>query len=100
MKLFSRKHTTTGKVKKAEHPREFDARRYWSFLISAFVLVIIVELAYCSYRFVAVTKALDAPAPPALETNAAKITAMQNRLNSVEAAVSARTKTLTQNASQ
>ena len=82
MKLFT--HKNPNRIKKNGR---INPHRYWSFLFSGFIIVLTLQLLYFSWYFLRTTKILDAPAVPTLETNAQKITAIEKKLEKIEAAV-------------
>jgi hypothetical protein len=79
--------------KKTSAPKKFrvDARRYWVFLLSGFVLILAAELIYFSTIFMHTSERIEAPASPTLETNDLKIRRMQTKLKAVEDAIQNRT---------
>jgi hypothetical protein len=56
------------------------------------MVVLILLLVGSSWYFARVTKELDAPGTPVLETNAVKIQTMQEVVDRVEGAIEKRTK--------
>lgn len=86
---FSFPHRKKPLLRKKLH-LELDPRHYWVILLSLFVLVFAAELVYFSAVFLKTSRTIDAPATPTLETNAAKIEAMEQSLKAVEEALAKR----------
>lgn len=65
--------------------------RFWVFFVSAFLLVITIEIVAFTYFFVVSSKKLDAPVAPRLDTNIGQIKKIEQSIQKTEDAVSART---------
>lgn len=72
--------------------RRSNPHTLWAIVCIVFILVLIVLLGGSSWYFDYITRRFDTPTPPALETNAAKIQAMQQTIERVEGVVNTRTK--------
>lgn len=88
MQLFSK--TQNKKVVVKKHKR-FNPHRFWIWLLCSGVVLLTAELIFFSWFFLRVTKALDEPVLPSIETNAGKINRMKTRLDKVEKAIQDRT---------
>ena len=81
MKLTKKKKTVIAKEKR------FNPHRFWIYYLSFFVILLTLQIATFSFYFMHISKILDTPVLPKLETNAFKIKSMQNLVDKIDIAV-------------
>lgn len=72
--------------------KELHSRKFWTYFLTIFVLLLTAEMIFFSVYFMRVSRVLDEPATPTLETNAAQIRHMNENLDATESAIQTRTK--------
>lgn len=65
--------------------------RFWVLFVSAFLLIITIEIVVFTYFFVLSSRNLDAPVVPRPDTNIGQIKKIEQSIKKTEDAVSART---------
>lgn len=70
--------------------RRINPHTIWAVFCVVFIVLLIVLLGGSSWYFDQITTRLDTPTPPALQTNAVKIQAMQKTVDRVEKTVETR----------
>jgi preprotein translocase subunit SecY len=82
----------TKKPSAPKHKKDgrINPHRFWIFFMTAFVLVLTIEIIWFTYFFVTSSKRLDAPVAPELSTNGGQIRKIEDSLKKIEDAVSTR----------
>ncbi len=78
---------------KPKHKKDgrIDPHRFWVYFATCFILVLTALIIFFTFFFVVVSRRLDKPVAPELETNSAQIKRIENAIKKTEDAVSTRT---------
>ncbi len=84
------KLTKKNSLPKHKKDGRINPHRFWIILITAFILVLTIEIILFTYFFVVSSRNLDAPALPRLDTNSGQIKRLGDQIKKTEDAVSSR----------
>mgnify|MGYP001608921091 CR=1 FL=1 len=80
-KISGPKHKKDGRV---------NPHRFWLFFMSITILVLTINIIYFTYFFIVLSKKLDEPVAPKLDTNTGEIRKIETTVTKTEEAVSSR----------